>query len=69
MNSTSIENLLLILQICMICTGLNDNLIENPFIELISSNNYSHVILSLKRIEKLELDIIRIINDDSILKI
>ena len=67
--NVEIENLILILQSCMNCTSSNDNFVENPLTEFILANNYCHVILSLKRIEKLKIDIIRIINDDSILKI
>ena len=67
--NVEIENLLFILQICMNCTGSNENLIENNLKEFILANNYSQVILSLQRIEKLKLDIIQLINDCSVLKI
>ena len=67
--NVEIENLLFILQICMNCTGSNENYIENHLKEFILANNYSQVILSLQRIEKLKLDIIQLINDSSVLKI
>ena len=53
----------------MNCTGLNEKFVENDLTEFNLANNYSHVILWLKRIEILQLDIIQLINDESILKI
>ena len=53
----------------MNCTGLNGKFVENDLTEFNLANNYSHVIFRLKRIEILQLDIIQLINDESILKI
>ena len=42
--NVEIENLLLILQICMNCTCSNEKFAENDLKEFNLANNYSHVI-------------------------
>ena len=59
-----IEYLLFILQICMNCTGLNETISENDFNDLILAYNYSQVISSIERIEKIKLDMIKLINNN-----
>ena len=53
----------------MNCTCSNEKFAENDLKEFNLANNYSHVISWLKLIEILQLDIIQLINDESILKI
>ena len=56
--------LLFILQICMNCTCLIEINAENDFNDLILEYNYSQVISSIERIEKIKLDMIKLINNN-----